>query len=275
LFTLRLAPITFVWLMAQITLLSDFGLQDASAASAKALLMRQVKDITITDISHMIEPYHVQQAAYILNAAYTNFPAGSFHIVLCDIFYDTPSRLILCEHNGHFFLAPDNGILSLAFNGKHDGAWLCLEMASNDSVKQWVNACSDTINKIGAKGTAGLDTYELTNRLVHWQPLITANSIECHVIHIDRFENVVVNLTQTAFEAAAQNRPFRIQFVRYQINTISSHYNDVKQDDMLCRFNAAGYLEIAINRGKAASLLGLKLSKEQHLIYNSIKIVFE
>lgn len=261
--------------MAQITLLSDFGLQDASAASAKALLMQEMKDITITDISHMIEPYHLQQAAYILNAAYINFPVGSFHLVLCDIFYDTPSRLVLCKHNGHFFLAPDNGILSLAFNGKHDGAWLCLEMASGDSVKQWINACSDAINKISTGTIGGLEKYELANRLVHWQPIITANSIECHVIHIDRFENVVVNLTKAAFESTARNRQFRIQFVRYQVDAISNHYNDVKQDDMLCRFNTAGYLEIAINRGKAASLLGLKLSKEQHLIYNSIKIVFE
>jgi S-adenosylmethionine hydrolase len=261
--------------MAQITLLSDFGMQDASSASAKALLMQAVKDATITDISHMIEPYHVQQAAYILNAAYTNFPAGSFHIVLCDIFYDSPSRLVLCQHNGHFFLAPDNGILSLAFSGRYDNAWLCLEMTPTDTLKEWVHACAETINKIGANSTPDSDGYELTNRLMHWQPLITANSIECHVIHIDRFENVVVNLTKAAFETAARNRSFRIQFVRYQINTISRQYNDVKQDDMLCRFNAAGYLEIAINRGKAASLLGLKLSKEQHLIYNSIKIMFE
>lgn len=264
--------------MAHITLLSDFGMQDASAASAKALLMQEVKDVVITDISHLIEPYHVQQAAYILNAAYYNFPINSFHIILCDIFSDRPSRLILCSHNGHYFLAPDNGILSLALNGKQDGAWLCLEVEETDTLKRWLAACGSIINAIASGKTpeqAGLNTFEINNRLVHWQPKVNNNSIECHVIHIDRFENVVINLSKDMFESVRHNRPFRIQFARNEITSISNHYNDVRLDDMLCRFNSAGYLEIAINRGKAASLLGLKLSKEQHLIYNSIKIVFE
>jgi S-adenosylmethionine hydrolase len=264
--------------MANITLLSDFGLQDASAASAKALLMQEVKDAVITDISHLVEPYHVQQAAYILNAAYSGFPEGSFHIILCDIFYDRPSRLVLCYHNKQYFLAPDNGILSLAFSGKQDGTWLCHEMEDTDTMSRWLATCGSIINIISngkSPEQAGLNTYEINNRLTHWQPKVNNNSIECHVIHIDRFENVVINLTKSMFESVGRNRPFRIQFARNEISSISNHYNDVRLDDMLCRFNSAGYLEIAINRGKAASLLGLKLSKEQHLIYNSIKIVFE
>lgn len=264
--------------MANITLLSDFGLQDASVASAKGILMQQVPNASITDISHLVEPYHVQQAAYILNATYNNFPVGSFHIILCDIFSEQVPRLLLCSNKGHYFLAPDNGILSLAFNNRYDAAWTCLEMHESSVITSWLIACGKVIQSISngvTPGSIGLEAGEITNKLVHWQPKISASAIECHIIHIDRFENVVINLTRTQFETAAKSRQFRIQFARNEVTEISRNYGDVRQDEMLCRFNSTGYLEIAINRGKAASLLGLKLSKEQHLIYNSIKIIFE
>jgi S-adenosylmethionine hydrolase len=116
----------------------------------------------------------------------------------------------------------------------------------------------------------------MNNVPVHWLSKIEGNTVECHVIHIDRFENVVINLTRSQFDAIGTGRPFKIQFMRdEEINELNGHYSNVKEGEKLCRFNSAGYLEIAINRGKAASLFGLRLYREQHLMYNTIKIFFE
>lgn len=275
---MRVTAITFATAMVHITLLSDFGLQDASVASAKGLLMQQVPDVLITDISHMIEPFHVQQAAYLLNAAFRAFPAGSFHMVLCDIFSNAEPRMLLCLKDDHYFIAPDNGILSLAFNESYDSAWVITEPGNSGRLTDILNAAANAINAISKNGSISplaLQQATISERMVQWQPKRTGNTIECHVIHIDRFENVVINITRQQFEAMGSNRKFRIQFARNTINNISNSYSDVPHDEMLCRFNSTGYLEIAINRGKAASLLGLKLSKEEHLIYSTIKIVFE
>lgn len=264
--------------MVHVTLLSDFGLQDASVASAKGLLMQQVPDVIVSDISHMIEPFHVQQAAYMLNAAFRSFPTGSFHMVLCDIFSNSEPRLLLCLKDGHYFIAPDNGILSLAFNGKYDNAWILAELGSSGRVTDILTAAANIINTISKNGSDSsleLQPATISERMIQWQPKRTGNTIECHVIHIDRFENVVINITRQQFEAMGANRKFSILFARNSITSISNSYSDVQHDEMLCRFNSTGYLEIAINRGKAASLLGLKLSKEEHLIYSTIKIIFE
>jgi S-adenosylmethionine hydrolase len=100
--------------------------------------------------------------------------------------------------------------------------------------------------------------------------------VECHVIHIDRFENVVINLTKEIFEQVGKGRPFSIQFMRdEEIKQLSTHYYNVQEGEKLCRFNETGYLEIAINRGKAASLLGLQLHRDRRLMYNTIKVYFE
>lgn len=264
--------------MACITLLSDFGLQDASVAAAKGILMQHASRLPIVDVSHQVEPYHLQQAAYLLNSAYRNFPAGSFHIVLCNVFYDATPKLLLCQKDGHYFLAPDNGVLSLAFSGAYYSTWLCPALPANYTMKDWMKAAADMINKLGNGHNAKdmeLVPCDMSNALVHWQPRLTGNTVECHVIHIDRYENVVINITREQFEAYSHGRPFRMLFLRESISKISNHYSDVPRDEMLCRFNSTGYLEIAINQGKAASLLGLRLSKEQHLMYNAIKIIFE
>ena len=264
--------------MSCITLLSDFGQTDASVASAKGILMQHTPQLPIIDISHTVEPFHLQQAAYILASAYHSFPENSCHLVLFDVFSEKEPRLLLCEHEGYYFLAPDNGILSLAFNTEHDKVWKILDLDASHTFKDWVKGCAALIRRLqeAAPGDLGLEPAELRKAPLHWEPRVEGNTVECHVIHIDRFENVVVNITRRYFEEVGGGRPFRIQFMRdEELNTISSHYSDEREGEKLCRFNTTGYLEIAINRGKAASLLGLRLHQKQHLIYNTIKIFFE
>lgn len=269
---------TFVVYMACITLLSDFGLQDASVATAKGIIMQQAPGIQVVDISHLVEPYHLQQAAYLSSASYYNFPAGTCHILLFDIFSERSPTLILCAYNDHYFLSPDNGLLPLALNIVPENVWKCLELPAGAGLKDWLQETGRIANELQAKNpeALGLTKCTLKNAPQHWRPRIEANMAECHVIHIDRFENVVVNITRDEFEKTRNGRAFRIAFMRdEEITAISEHYNNVREGEELCRFNGTGYLEIAINRGKAASLFGLKLNKEQHLIYNTIKIFFE
>lgn len=277
-FALQLQPFTFAVDMSCITLLSDFGLQDASVASVKGILMQHIQHIPIVDITHLIEPFHLQQAAYLLVASYKNFPEHTSHLLLFDIFSESIPRLLLCEKDGHYFFAPDNGILSLAFGNEVSQVWKCFDLTEEIFLQTWVDKAADIIKQLQTASPAelGLELCELKNAPQHCNARIENNFAECQVIHIDRFENVVINITQPEFERIGAGRNFKIEFTRGEaITEISTHYYSVKEGDKLCRFNSSGYLEIAINRGKAASLFGLKLHRGQHLIYNTIKITFE
>lgn len=263
--------------MGCITLLSDFGLQDASVAAAKGKLMQHVPDAAFVDISHLVEPFHLQQAAYLLLAAYRHFPKGTCHVLLFDIFSEKVPRLVLGEQNGHYFLAPDNGVLSLAFGEAIGQVWQCFELITPGVFGDWLNEVGKVAAQLQthAPASLGLTPCSLKNIPHHWLPKFDEQVIECHVIHIDRYENVVVNITQEQFEMYRKGRPFRIEFMRdEELNHISTHFYNVNDGQKLCRFNATGFMEIAINRGKAASLFGFKLFREKHLIYNSIKIFF-
>lgn len=264
--------------MGIITLLSDLGLQDASVASAKGILMQELPGANVVDISHFVEPFHIRQAAYLLTSAYPNFGPDTVHIVLCDIFSEKQPTMLLAEKAGQYFLAPDNGVLSLAFGRELDTVWTYPELSQPTGFHSWVRAAAKIAAMLQDQPASALSfaSHELRHASQHWQPHISGDAVECHVIHIDRYENVVINITRKQFDSIGRGRPFRIQMMRdEEITEISQYYYEVREGEKLCRFNTAGYLEIAINKGNAASLLGFRLYSDKHVIYNTIKISFE
>jgi S-adenosylmethionine hydrolase len=254
--------------MGYITLLSDLGLQDASVAIARGILMQHAPRHDIIDITHQVNPFCGQQAAYLLGGAYKRFPAGTCHIVLFDIFAEKNTVLILVEHAGHYFLCADNGLLSVALHALPPQVRLVATFDKGGSFIDWLHAAADTVNTLQAK-LASLPAH--TPKVID-QPAIEDVFADCDVIHIDQYENVVLNVTKEQFLARAAGRQFRLQFMQVEeINELSIDYNDVRTGYKLCRFNSNDHLEICINRGRAASLFGLRLDCSN----NNIKISFE
>lgn len=114
------------------------------------------------------------------------------------------------------------------------------------------------------------------------------NWIEGQIIFIDNFENVIVNISKEEFEEQRKGRKFSIVFKRDEsIEKISETYADVPEGEKVALFNAAGYLEIAINKGNAAGLFGLQGFSERqqkvlqvqfsnnHIFYQTVKVYFQ
>ncbi len=267
------APGKFIYTMSCITLLSDLSLQDASVGVAKGILMQYMPDAPIIDISHEVTPFNVRQAAYLLSSVRKNFPAGTVHVVLCDIFSEKSPRLVLCELDGCYYLSPDNGILPLALDTESATAWECVLPHTGATFTDWLHTTGRMIQELQTKTPADLG---LKSRQLKAPAGIPAeptdnHTINCNVIHIDQYENVVLDVTRQQFDAVANGRSFRLEFMLIEeITELSTGYNDVRPGFKLCRFNNSGYLEICVNRGKAASLFGLKLGGK----YNDIKINF-
>ncbi len=260
--------------MACITLLSDFGLQEASVAIAKGILMQHLPATPIIDISHEIQPFNTGQAAYLLASAYPGFPQGTVHVLLFDLFSEVTPRLVLCEYSGHYFLTPDNGLLPLALGAEVKDALLCFELTNEHTFPDWLHEAGKVIYSLQSKKPEGLGLSPLQLKITQDKGAarFEAGVIMCEAIHIDHYENVVLNLTRRQFEQWGGNRPFRLVFVGMEeIEAISNSYADVREGFKLCRFNSTGYLEICVNRGKAASLFGLRLGGKQ----NDIKMIFE
>ncbi|MFA6060586.1 MAG: SAM-dependent chlorinase/fluorinase [Taibaiella sp.] len=257
-----------------ITLLSDFGYQDNFIAVAKGVLLQKLPVARLIDLNHEVEPFHLLQCSYLLKSAYSNFPEQTVHLSLFDIMHRNPAALLVTKVDEQYIITADNGLLPLTFDGKLGKVYM-LEQTVNTYL-DWLYLAADFIAGL-EQTNFNLDHLPTLEPKVHpsqLQALIKDNSIECQVIHIDRYENVVINITKDKFESLRKGRKFRIQIVRDTVTQISKDYSDVPVSDKLCLFNSAGYMEIAINQGKASSLLGLRLHNERQLIYQNIKIEF-
>ncbi len=275
--------------MPLLTLTSDIGHQDYLVAAVKAQLLQIDPAFTIIDISHNISPFNYPQAAYICRSAFRNFPEYSYHIVLVNLFEKKPEQLLLAFHRNQYILCADNGLLNMILEEKPEMViGIPLEKKANRNTTYCVRIMGKAVSQL-AKGdpitNIGVPDIGYTEKN-HLRPLLDNNWIEGQIIFIDNFENVIVNITREQFEEQRKGRRFRIVFKRDEmIDRISESYADVQPGEKLALFNSAGYLEIAINKGNAAGLFGLKGFSEKaskaegimqnQLFYQTVRVYFE
>jgi S-adenosylmethionine hydrolase len=273
--------------MALITLTSDIGEQDYIIGAIKGQLLQINPDFTLVDISHQLSPFNYSQAAYVCRNAAKHFPAYTYHIILVSLFEQKPEQMLLAFHDGQYFLCADNGLLSMIIDGKPEVIiGLPLDKTAIKNTLYCTRVMGNAINDIvdGKQlfqiGDADVSCKQKNNL----RPLLGDNWIEGQILFIDNFENVVVNITHDEFEQQRRGRSFRIVFKRDEmIDKISETYGDVAEGEKLALFNAAGYLEIAMNKGNAAGLFGLQkftdLAQSQYLqtrlFYQTVKVYFE
>lgn len=256
--------------MANITLLSDLGLLDASSGIVKGILYHTISGARITDISHEVAAFHTLQAAYILGGAYKSFPAGTAHLVLVDVHYGVNPRLIVAAAGAQYILAPDNGIIPAALNEPYE-CWLCYEHLADAPHEAWLRAAAMAISKLQLQPPAAIGWQKYTPAIQQVHTVEDERSVNCGIIYIDNFGNLVTDMTIERFGSLNRNGRFLLSVGVDVIDKLSTTYTDVPKGDPLCRFNSRGYMEICVHRGNASALLGFRVGG----IYNDIKITFE
>jgi S-adenosyl-L-methionine hydrolase (adenosine-forming) len=275
--------------MALITLTSDIGGHDFLVGAVKGQLFKANPEFQVVDISHGILPFNYPQAAYICRNAIRNFPPGTFHLILVNLFDEKPEHLLLIEHDQQYIGCADNGLITMILEELPQKiVALPLEKTADKNTLYCASVFARAIGEI-MKGKRleeiGDDSVSIVVKN-HLRPLSGANLLEGQIIFIDNFENVIINVTREEFEEQRKGRRFKIVFKRDEvIERISATYADVPESEKLALFNSAGYLEIAINKGNAAGLFGLQgYSDTQNtqsqyvqnkLLYQTVKIYFE
>ncbi len=258
-------------------------------AAVKAQLLQVDADFSLVDITHSIPPFNYPHAAYICRSAIRNFPDFTYHIILVNLFEKKPEQLLLAFHQNQYLLCADNGLLQMILEDKPEMViGIPLDKRANKNTTYCVQVMAQAISRL----SQGESIQKIGNPDVsyieknHLRPLLDNNWIEGQIIFIDNFENVIVNITREQFEEQRKGRSFRIVFKRDEvIDRISESYADVNPGEKLALFNSAGYLEIAINKGNAAGLFGLKGFSEKgsqvagylqnQLFYQTVRVYFE
>ncbi|HRP55790.1 SAM-dependent chlorinase/fluorinase, partial [Agriterribacter sp.] len=272
--------------MPLITLTSDIGQKDYLAGAIKGQLLQMIPGCTLVDISHELTPFNYPQAAYVCRNTVKNFPDFTFHIVLVNLFENRHEHLLLAFHNRQYILCADNGLLTMITEGKPE---MVIGLPTDEPVAKNALYVTRLFGKSIQSIVKGESLHSIGIPDIHileknpLRPMLGENWIEGQIIFIDHFENVVINITREFFEEQRKGRHFTIAFKRDEvIEKISETYADVPEGEKLALFNSAGYLEIAINKGNAAGLLGLQGYSEKQsahlqnrLFYQTIRIFFD
>jgi S-adenosylmethionine hydrolase len=255
--------------MAVITLLTDFGDKDYYVGLFKGDLYTSSPSAKIVDISHSIPPYDIVTAAFFLKNVYAHFPKGTIHIVRVYEQGIGKQKLLAAKYQNYYFIAPDNGLLTMVFDEKPD---LIVEVDMKQvklkTLEDYYCRVVKEItfnNNIGSIGMA-TSSYMEKHTMI---PVLQDNKIVGNVVHIDNFGNAITNIHVDDIRRFDDKKQMRINYRKYDyIDRIVENYTDVPQTYSLARFNSLGYLELCINCGHAADLLGLAKS-------DAVQILFE
>ena len=95
---------------------------------------------------------------------------------------------------------------------------------------------------------------------LHFLPVVSGDVIRGVAIYINQYENVVTNITRDLVDKVGKGRKFIIEFRGETLKGINQSYQEVPIGEIVALFGSTGHLEIAINQGNAASLLGLDIN---------------
>lgn len=249
--------------MAVITLTTDLGSRDHYAASLKGTLLSLCPSAVLVDVTHEIAPFNTLEAAYILGSAFEKFPQGSIHLIGLDPGGGNRIPALVMLLNGHYFIAPDNGILSLICM-QQEAAFVVVApevVPLPESGRAF--QVQNRLAKVAAKLVEGMPFADLgpayEPRPMYWgEPAESGNALRGHSIHIDRFGNAITNIRKETFMAAKRDRSFQIFIRNLRLQRIVTAYADASKGEALAIFSESGHLEIAIREGSAAQLLGIK-----------------
>jgi len=253
--------------MPIITIISDWNNNDFYVGAVKGRLLSLIPEATIIDISHMVMPKNMAQAAFIMRNCYKQFPKNTIHLICIDTDKkNNNNKIIVCD-KGQYFIGADNGIYSLITNDGPEKVYrikdnIFKEKTTFPELYEFTEIAAyivkdNNLNKIAEETTS----YE---KLLPLRPQIEESLINGNIIYIDSYYNAVSNITHDLFSKIGKGRKFEIlvQSYHYRITTINKFYSDSIQGDLLAVFNSLGLLEIAINNGKATELLNLKVGSE-------------
>ncbi len=249
-----------------VVLLTDFGFRDSYVGVMKGVIRSICRGTEIIDLCHNVMPQDVAEAAFVLSSSYRYFPEGSIFTCVVDPGVGTERAILCLEANDQVFLAPDNGLLSVIVEecGKADLREVTAEEYFLKNRSTTFHG-RDVFAPVAAHLADGLEVEKLGSTTRQLQklrlpnPVRTADgSLRGEIIYIDQFGNLITNIHRATLGRSFgdEQAEVRVNVKRRRIDGIASAYDEAEPGELIALVGGTGYLEVAVNRGSAADLLG-------------------
>ncbi|HEY9762462.1 MAG TPA: SAM-dependent chlorinase/fluorinase [Trichocoleus sp.] len=243
-----------------ITLLTDFGTQDAYVGIMKGVIVRICPDAQIIDLTHEISPQDLLAARFNLLNAYRYFPSGTLHVAVVDPGVGSARRGIAIQTASAFLIGPDNGIFSGVIQRDPPVTAVALTKSAywrTPSISTTFHG-RDVFAPVAAHLAKGVPIQDLGDavlpqsltRLDIPDVIREENRVRGSVQYCDRFGNLITNLAPEDLPSAL----WQVQIGEYTLPSAQT-YGDVPAGHPLALIGSHGWLEIAVNGGSAQQTL--------------------
>jgi S-adenosylmethionine hydrolase len=245
-----------------LTLTTDFGLSDHFVGTMKGVILGICPQAQIVDISHGVTPYEIGEGAYLIAQAYRYFPKKTVHVVVVDPGVGTARRPILMEAAGQYFVAPDNGVLSMVLAREENAKFRLISNA-----KYFLQPVSTTFHgrdifaPVAAHLAAGVPAARMGKRI---EDYLKPGFEKPHragkrtwigrILKIDRFGNVITSFHVDDFGDLAL-RNFSFGFGPVTVSAMARNYAERAPGELFAILGSSGYYEVSVSQGSAAQTI--------------------
>lgn len=252
-----------------ITLTTDFGESDYFVPAVKGAIYSVNPAVEIVDLTHLIPPHDIYSAAFTLMCCYRDFPRMAIHLVVVDPGVGSSRRPILVMTDDYNFIGPDNGVFSYIYQREH--------------VNRIVHLTTEHYFRAPVSNTFhGRDVFApcagYVSKLVDWRmmgeeisdpvrfntpvPLVSDKEIRGSIIHVDRFGNLITNITATELTPERIQAGARVKVGKHEAKRVLTHFAEANKGELFAYFGSAGFLELAVLRKPAARLTEVRRGAE-------------
>jgi S-adenosylmethionine hydrolase len=248
-----------------VTLTTDFGTRDTYVAQLKGVLYALgPRDLELVDLTHEIGAQQVMEAALFVRAAWPRFPPKTLHLVVVDPGVGSARRGLACAHGEQHWVGPDNGVMSLLMDATTRAVSLAPERFVSGPVSATFHGrdvfapALARLAQGAALETLGDPTFEPV-QLCWPAPHISRYELQGTVLHVDRFGNVISNITRAVIEAWQPTSVWprlRVRVGNGPWLPLVRCYADVAEGSGAALIGSSDWLEVAVNCGDAGQQFG-------------------
>src|SRR6266849_6093367 len=248
-----------------ILFMTDFGTANDAVAICRAVIYGIAPEARVTDITHQVTPYSIEEASRFLYGVTPYYPAGTVFLVVVDPGVGTSRKAIAVKSKkGQYFILPDNGVITPVLD--RDG----LAEAREISNQHWMLGATlsstvhgrDMFSPAAAHLAAGWE-FNLVGppvqQLVRLTPKTSATSakgIDGDIIGVDDpYGSLITDIPGEDFGQLGYNLGDTV-FVQINKKVVGLPYAktfmDVPVGESLLYIDSRGRVGIAINQGSYA-----------------------
>ncbi len=252
-----------------VTLTTDFGTTDHYVGAMKGVLYNINPAATVVDISNSVQSFDLLDGALTIAQAYSYYPKDTVHVVVVDPGVGTSRRPILVTAGTHYFVAPDNGVLSLVYEREER-----VTVRHITSTHYFVQPVSQTFHgrdifaAVAGWLSKGVESNKFGETIEDYVRFNAprakpgdANQVKGVVLKVDKFGSLITNIMPSDVSGIFGG-DFKINVGNATVTKLATNYAEGAKGEVFAILGSGGFLEISVNKGSAAQVAGANKGSE-------------